>query len=253
MDRNNSEKFRILSLPVADSTNTYIRERLEELCDKTVVFADFQTNGRGRLGNKWIADGGALSMSILFKDICLPQNMTIITAVAVCQALYQLYSINAGIKWTNDIICENKKVCGILCESSIKGYTNDKEPERYMICGIGLNVNQNGAFFKESGLSDGASLCSLYGRQYDKLEIGLYVLRRIAILQGMAFSEVIKMYRELCVTLGKSVRLIQNNCEITAFAKDIDENGCLICENESGEFAVNSGVVRVRGINGEYI
>ncbi|MBQ8790935.1 MAG: biotin--[Ruminiclostridium sp.] len=253
MHRNNPINFNVISLPTAESTNTYIKEHIDELSDNTVVIADMQTNGRGRLGNKWIADKGALSMSVLFRNIPSAQNMTVISAVAVCQALQMLYGITAGIKWTNDIICENKKVCGILCESSIKGYTADKEPDRYMICGIGLNVNQNGAFFKECGLLDGASLCSLYGGEYDKLEIGLYVLRRLAILQGMAFSEVIKIYRGLCVTLGKSVRLIQNNCEITAYAKDIDENGCLICENESGEFTVNSGVVRVRGMNGEYV
>lgn len=253
MHRNNPINFNVISLSTAESTNTYIKEHIDELSDNTVVIADMQTNGRGRLGNKWIADKGALSMSVLFRNIPSAQNMTIISAVAVCQALQKLYGITAGIKWTNDIICENKKVCGILCESSIKGYTADKEPDRYMICGIGFNVNQSGAFFEKSGLSDGASLCSLYGREYDKLEIGLYVLRRTAILQSMAFSEVVKIYRDLCVTLGKSVRLIRNNCEITAFAKDIDGNGCLICENESGEFVVNSGVVRVRGMNGEYV
>ncbi|MBP3921866.1 MAG: biotin--[acetyl-CoA-carboxylase] ligase [Ruminiclostridium sp.] len=253
MDRNKFTEFHIVSLPACASTNTYIKERVNELSENTVVIADIQTDGRGRLGNKWVADKGALSMSVLFRNIPSAQNMTIISAVAVCQSLYQLYGIKAGIKWTNDVICENKKICGILCESAIKCSSDVNTDQSYVICGIGLNVNQGSEFFEENGLSDGASLCSLYGREFDKLEIGLYILRKTAVLQGMAFSEVIMMYRELCVTLGKSVKLVQNNCEITAYAKDIDENGRLICENESGEFVVNSGVVRVRGINGEYV
>ncbi|MBQ2797963.1 MAG: biotin--[Ruminiclostridium sp.] len=253
MVRSNFTKFKIISLPATTSTNTYIKERIDELPENSVVIADIQTDGKGRLGNKWIADKGALSMSVLFKDISSAQNLTVISAVAVCQSLYRLYGIKAGIKWTNDIICENKKICGILCESAIKCSSDSEGHRSYVICGIGLNVNQEKEFFDKSELSDGASLNSLYSKEYDKTEIGLYILRRIAILQGMAFSEVIKMYKALCVTLGRQVKLIRNNCEITAYAKDIDENGCLICENESGEFVVNSGVVRVRGMNGEYI
>ncbi len=253
MDRSNFTKFKVISLPATTSTNTYIKERIGELPENSVVIADMQTDGRGRLGNKWIADKGALSMSVLFKDISSAQNLTVISAVAVCQSLYRLCGIKTGIKWTNDIICENKKICGILCESAIKCSSDSEEPRSYVICGIGLNVNQEKEFFDKSGLPDGASLNSLYSREYDKTEIGLYILRRIAILQSMAFSEVIKMYKALCVTLGKPVKLIQNNCEITGFAKDIDENGCLICENDDGEFVVNSGVVRVRGVNGEYV
>ena len=67
------------------------------------------------------------------------------------------------------------------------------------------------------------------------------------------FSTVINEYSQRCVTLGKTVKLVQNNTETTAFAKAIAPDGCLICENENGEFTVNSGLVRVRGVGGEYV
>ena len=67
------------------------------------------------------------------------------------------------------------------------------------------------------------------------------------------FSTVINEYSQRCITLGKTVKLVQNNTETTAFAKAIAPDGCLICENENGEFTVNSGLVRVRGVGGEYV
>ena len=79
MGRSNFTKFKIISLPATTSTNTYIKGRIDELPENSVVIADIQTDGKGRLGNKWIADKGALSMSVLFKNISSAQNLTVLT------------------------------------------------------------------------------------------------------------------------------------------------------------------------------
>ncbi len=253
MDRNNLQDFSIINFPSLLSTNTYVKQHIDELQDFTVVTADVQTGGRGRLGNKWIADIGALSMSVLLKNSDNPQNITIISAVAVCLVLQEQFGVSAFIKWTNDIICEKSKICGILCESSIKCSSDGKTAQPYIICGIGLNVNQNKDFFVSGGLPNGSSLYSLYGKKYDKNAIMVAITKKISELMKDDFSEVLFLYKKLCITTGKWVKFIRNGEEITAFAKDIDENGCLICQNDDGEFVVNSGVVRVRGLNGEYV
>ena len=247
------KEITLLGFPSLPSTNTYVKQHINELQDLTVVTADIQTDGRGRLGNKWIADIGALSMSVLLKNADNPQSITIVSAVAVCLALKEQLEISTFIKWTNDIICEKSKICGILCESTIKCSSDGKNCQTYIICGIGLNVNQNKDFFLSCGLSNGASLYSLYGKKFDKNIIATAIAKKIAELIKVGFSEVLSIYKELCVTTGKWVKFIRNGEEITAFAKGIDEKGCLICENDNGEFVVNSGVVRVRGLNGEYV
>ena len=80
-----------------------------------------------------------------------------------------------------------------------------------------------------------------------------YIVDELTRLIDEDFSTVINEYSQRCITLGKTVKLVQNNTETTAFAKAIAPDGCLICENENGEFTVNSGLVRVRGVGGEYV
>lgn len=253
MDRNDITEISVLNFPTLPSTNTYVKQHLDELSDFAVVTADIQTDGRGRLGNKWLTDIGALSMSVLLKSADNPQNITIISAVAVCLVLKEQLDIPAFIKWTNDIICEKSKICGILCESTIKCSSDGKTSQPYIICGIGLNVNQSKEFFVSGGLTNGASLCSLYGKKYDKKAIAIAIATKLSELIKADFKEILCIYKKLCITTGKMIKFIRNGEEVTAFAKDIDENGCLICENEEGKFIVNSGVVRVRGLNGEYV
>ncbi len=242
----------LLTFDTLPSTNTYIKEHADELPDRTVVIADLQSNGKGRIGNTWLATRGMLPLSILIKA---PQNghdLTVVCAVAVCRAVERLCGIKAGIKWTNDIICSERKVCGILCESSVK-CSSDGAIYNNVVCGMGLNVNQDKDFFEKSGLPNAASLYMLTGKKYDKMIAAEYIIAELIQLTDTDFSEVIKEYSERCVTLGKAVKLVQNNTETTAFAKAIAPDGCLICENENGEFTVNSGLVRVRGVGGEYI
>ena len=244
--------FPLLTFDTLPSTNTYIKEHSDELSDRTVVIADLQSDGKGRIGNKWLANRDMLPVSVLLKQPDYAQNLTVICAVAVCRSIERLCGIKAGIKWTNDIICNERKVCGILCESSLK-CSSDGAHYNNVICGIGLNVNQETAFFEDSGLLNAASLYSLTGKRYDKMVAAEYIISELDNLINMDFPSVISEYSSRCVTLGKMVKLIRNNSEKTVFAKAIAPDGCLICEDESGTFTVSSGLVRVRGINNEYV
>ena len=200
---------KVLIFDELPSTNTYMRQNVGELSDGDAVIAQLQTAGRGRQGNVWQADSGMLALSVLYSRLADPIFMTIISAVAVCRTFESLCELKFGIKWTNDIICNKSKVCGILCESVIK--------------------------------------------KPDKLTAAESVLKNCDDLLSLDRSTVIDEYRSRCITLGKEVSFLLNGENIRAFAKSIDMNGALVCENENGEFTVNAGEVRVRTADGEYI
>ena len=80
-----------------------------------------------------------------------------------------------------------------------------------------------------------------------------YIVSELFSLCELGFDKILSEYQTRCLTIGKQVKLVQNNTETIAFAKAIAADGSLICENENGTFAVNAGQVRVRGVNGEYV
>ena len=145
----------IVHLDETDSTNTWIKQRLCELPDGTLVTAKRQTAGRGRMGHVWLDEQGMLPLSVLIKNPPYPAEITLCAAVAVCEALELSYTgvkPRFGIKWPNDIVLDGYKLCGILCESVCFGDRID------VICGIGVNLTQDAEFFARAGLPHGASL-----------------------------------------------------------------------------------------------
>ena len=143
-----AERHDIMWFDTLDSTNEEVRRRIGELDNLSVVSALSQTAGRGQRGNTWTsAPGENLTFSILLKfgngtDSCPTLKATDqfiiseITALAVTELL-EKYGISAKIKWPNDIYTDDRKICGILIENSLRGeYINSS------IVGIGLNINQ---------------------------------------------------------------------------------------------------------------
>ena len=120
-----------------DSTNS-LAKRENKMPHGTVFMADFQTNGRGRRGNTWISKKNeGLWFSILLKPDNSSDNLSCITLVmglAVNKALTNFIDIKTGIKWPNDIVLNNKKVCGILSEIAYKNNEID-----YIVLGVGIN------------------------------------------------------------------------------------------------------------------
>ena len=121
-----------------DSTNEYIKKHLSELNNGDIVFAQEQTNGRGRHGNIWISPIGNLYFSFYLKEELLHNQLfyyLMKSSIAVINTLKK-YNINAKIKYPNDIIIDRKKIAGILIESN--GY----QKIEYLIIGIGININE---------------------------------------------------------------------------------------------------------------
>lgn len=237
---------RLITLERTDSTNSYIREHLAELSDGDTVIALTQTAGRGRRGHIWTADEGALAMSVLLRNPPYPAAVTLCAGVAVCEALEALSRDfpKAEIKWPNDVLIGGFKVCGILCESVVCGDKFD------VICGIGVNLSQSRESFDAAGLPHAASVLQTAGIAPERDALALGIAQRLRKLCNSGFAEIRSNYRDRCITLGREVRIIGENGERTAFAKDITENGFLICRDENGAFEVNAGEVSVRGLLG---
>ena len=233
-------------LDEVDSTNNYIKAHCNELPDKTAVTAKRQLAGKGRLGHSWEGSEEMLPLSILLKNPDEPENLPARVGLAVCEALENAVcgEFHAGLKWPNDIILDNHKVCGILCESARYGACLN------VICGIGINISQSEDYFRQAGLPNGGSILSLTGVKIDRNELFEKVAERVIFRCAMPFRECFDEYRKRVLNIGREVRLIRNGSEKIAFAEDVSEQGFLICHDENGIFEVNSGEVSVRGKEG---
>ena len=236
----------LIYLEEVDSTNNYLKARCNELADGTAVTARIQTAGRGRRGHEWADDEGMLPLSVLLKNPPDCDTLTARVGLAVCDAIGETLENppQVCLKWANDVIVANHKVCGILCESVFFGDC------RNVICGIGINISQSEVFFREQNLPHAGSLLSLTGQAPDREELLKSVAEAVKLRAAMPFADCYDEYKKRLVNLGLSVRIISPNGERIATAVDVAPNGFLICRDEDGEFAVSSGEVSVRGLDG---
>ena len=155
-------KYNIIHLDVVDSTNNYLKENYQNTLEYTIVYADSQTNGKGRMGRKWISSGKNLEFSILlkpkFENISL---LSLLFGLAVSNTIDKY--VKSEIKWPNDIIVCDKKICGMLAESIV----SDKI-EAY-IMGIGININED--VFEDELSTKATSLKLLLNKDFDIKEI----------------------------------------------------------------------------------
>jgi len=251
----------IVYLESIDSTNNYAKKIALEGCEEgTLVVADYQTCGRGRLGRDWnSSDKKGVWMSLVlrpdisFEDI---QIITLAASVAVVQALFEVAQIKAGIKWPNDIIINGKKVCGILVEMNM-----EIDRINFLVLGIGLNVNQQADDFPKELLDKAVSLkmyleeSSNSQKKLKRNELIVAILLKFEEIYDKvkcgAFEDIISQWKKYSVTLGKEVSMIYKNERYTGIAEDITKDGKLIVRCNDGSIKeVFSGEVSVRGLLG---
>jgi len=167
----------IIKLDAINSTNTYLRALSGEkiLKDYTVVITNNQTEGRGQRGTEWCSESGKNLTLSVFKDVSAfdlthPFIISIITSVAVLKAMHYFSIPKLKIKWPNDILSENKKICGILIENIIK-----QQQYKASIIGIGININQT----EFQNLPQASSLKKITGRLFDLDEVAKVILNHL--------------------------------------------------------------------------
>lgn len=235
------------------STNEFLKSMSPELPNGMVVVAGEQYDGNGRRGNKWVSSKGqAVSMSILLRNISLSlPPVTLICGLAVVKALNGLCGGEFSIKWPNDIVCGDKKVCGILCESKIS------KSNCATVCGIGVNISQDAEFFKQVNLPHGVSLKMLMPEPPANELVIASILNWFeeiyTTLEHGGERETTSFfddYSALCVTLGREVRIKTGDIEVQGFATAVNADGTLAIRCGEETVALAAGEVSVRGIMG---
>ncbi|MFY0714807.1 biotin--[acetyl-CoA-carboxylase] ligase [Seonamhaeicola sp. NFXS20] len=185
----------IIKLNATDSTNSYLRRYIAEnkVEDYTIVVAKEQTQGRGQMGTVWVSDACKNLTFSMFKDLSghvveFPYYISMAISLAILKALKSLNIPNLSIKWPNDILSADKKVCGILIENVIKNKLEST------IIGIGVNVNQT----KFDGLPKATSLKNITGVHFDLDEVLFriitYTKEYSSLLQAGKYEAVKREY-----------------------------------------------------------
>lgn len=240
---------RLLVLETVDSTNDYLKRRASELAEGTVVIANEQTGGKGRLGRKFFSPPSmGIYMSMLLKPDCAPLDAATLTAnvaVAVCRAIEKVSPFSPDIKWINDLILRGKKICGILCESSITDHKLD-----YVIVGIGLNVITR---FDDFPMDIRRLAGSIYSQTGEVIDRGQLIMAIIQELDAMytAWKEnprvYLEEYRRRCKMLGQQVEIYSSEGNFNVVAQDISDDFGLTVRYENGEVkTLHAGEVSIK-------
>jgi BirA family biotin operon repressor/biotin-[acetyl-CoA-carboxylase] ligase len=200
----------------------------------TVVCAEGQSKGRGRLGRVWVSPKGkGIYCSIILRPKLPPTQMpqvTLMTAVALAEAVYEKASIQPAIKWPNDLLIGSKKIAGILTELRA-----EVDQVKFVVVGIGLNVNAS-----SSQLLDSATSLKLECQQtFNRIELFQAVLRSMEIWYSKVlkgdFHEVLNYCRKHSATLKKRVRVSDPAGDVEGMATEIDQDGALLIRQDNGK------------------
>lgn len=236
-----------------DSTNRAAKYLAEgEAPEGTVVIAEEQTQGRGRMDRLWHSPAGGIWMSVILRPELPPyrvQGITLVGAAAVVKAIKAVTGLSPLIKWPNDIYIEGRKVCGILTE--MKGET---DRVHYIVMGIGINANNNFAGLGQE-LPTAGSLKLLLDGDVDRKALVRMVLQQLEESYSgycrEGISPILDLWRRNNCTLGRTVILKMGQQEFKGTAEDITPEGGLVLRDRLGNARVfYSGEVTVIGHGG---
>ena len=220
----------IIKLDAIDSTNNYLKKIIlnEGITDYTIVTTKFQTEGKGQLGTKWESEHSKnLICSVYKKNINIKvQDQFVISALvslALIKTLRKVNLSNSYIKWPNDIMSDNKKICGILIENIVKeNYIKDA------VIGIGLNVNQT--IF--NNLPNATSIKNLIGTSCSKDEILKDLVENLEYyfneLDKSSINSIFKKYEDALFRINKPSTFKNSNGEVfSGYIKGVSRSGKL--------------------------
>ena len=218
-----------------DSTNTSAaRLAREDAAEGTVVIADAQTGGKGRLGRNWVSPPGVnLYLSVILrprKPTSAAPQLSLLAAVAVAETIVQQTQLAPAIKWPNDVLVSGKKVCGILTEMQASG------PQlRSVIVGIGVNINAPLSSFPEELQDKASSLCLRCGEPVDRAAFAVSLLAHLEKLYVLwlekGFPVVGAAWEGYASELlGRSITVTAPEGIISGTARGIDRDGALLLE-----------------------
>ncbi len=195
----------------------------------TIVTAEVQAHGRGRLSREWLSPEGGIYLTIILRPKISPvyaPRINLMISIAVAATIRKLFGITAGFKWPNDVLIEGRKVCGVLAEMNA-----EMDAVNFVNVGIGINANTSIPQFEKAA----TSLKDELGRQISRKEFLHVLLREIDGWQPLLMKEdLLDKWRELSMTLNREVKVIAPGEVIVGRAIDIDTTGALIVKERDG-------------------
>jgi BirA family biotin operon repressor/biotin-[acetyl-CoA-carboxylase] ligase len=232
------------------STNDVARAlALEGAQEGTVIIAETQTGGRGRMDREWFSPNGGLWFSIILKPETKAKEVlkiTLAVGVAIAKALKRQFNLDVEVKWPNDVLANGRKVCGILTESVTYG-----EAVKVVVVGVGLNANISLAKFSRSFRD---SLTTL--KEELKADVSLELLlceilyhieHEYAFFLKEEFARILSEWKALASFIGKEVEVTVFKENFSGLAEDVDAEGSLIVRLSDGSVkTISVGDVKVR-------
>jgi BirA family biotin operon repressor/biotin-[acetyl-CoA-carboxylase] ligase len=204
--------------------------------DGTVIVAEEQTSGKGRIGRVWRSPRGkGVYLSIILRPELPPARVSFLTlcsAISASEAIQRCAGVRAFVKWPNDVLVSGKKVCGILTELA-----TEADRINYAIVGVGINVNQ--AASDLAGLPMATSLKIERGEGVSRLELARAFLESMDdhydLLLAKQYGRIIDKWLDVSETIGKRIMAQSLSGEKwEGLATGLDEDGCLLLRLDSG-------------------
>jgi len=206
---------------------------LKGVSSGTIILAESQTKGKGRLGRSWFSPKyKGLYLSLILRPDMLPAQapiLTLLAAVSICEAIKGSTGVVSQIKWPNDILINNKKLCGILTQVIAETDRID-----FVIISAGINVNND----KRSLISTATSLKEQKKEEVNRVSLLQEILRALEanylILEKKGATQILEKWRHHNTTLGRRVKVYCQHKHIEGEALDIDTDGGLLIRKDNG-------------------
>jgi len=221
---------RIHYFPQIGSTMDAARELAKKGAKEgTIVIAEAQTRGRGRLSRQWLSPEGGIYFTLILRPRISPAyapRINLMAAIAVAATIRKLFGLKAELKWPNDVLIKGKKVCGILAEMDA-----EMDVVNFVNVGIGINANASIPRFEKTA----TSLKDALGREISRKELLSVLIMEIERRQPLLMkANLLTEWKRLSATLNKEVRVMSLGEEVIGQAMDIDATGALILGGKDG-------------------
>lgn len=224
-----------------DSTNKYALREMAALSHQDIILANSQTDGRGRLGRQWVSPpADNLYFSIVIKDFLhIEQNafLSAVIALAVSTVLNEKYQLNTTLKWPNDVMIGEKKLCGILAESNKQG----------LVIGVGLNVNMTGDELTKID-RPATSMSVALGVKQEREDVFNNVIAEIfsflKVIEKQGLAQLLLLWQDALQIIDKKIEAETPGGNFTGVVKKVDNDGGLLIETAAGQKKILAGDVK---------
>ncbi len=223
---------RVIYYPRLTSTNDMARQQVRDGAGEgTVVVADEQTAGKGRIKRLWLTPKGNIALSIiLYPEVQHLPYLVMLASLAVVHSIKAVTGLKSQIKWPNDVLISGKKVCGILTEIDVRGDTVG-----YAVIGIGINVKLKLSDFPEVS-STATSIVDELGSDVSRVQVIQCLLAEVErlYLSLKAGESIYEEWRDRLVTLGKRVQVRSGGSILEGVAESVAGDGSLLLRFPDG-------------------